>query len=150
MGFKPPTPLPCIQMSVQGPSGALWGEMSLPLSPQPSCPHTADSHGLGLPAGFLLLLWELGAKTLEAFGRAGLVPVSSFSAVLKSSETRHVPHLSPGVQAEGRVAYPGLGSCPSLVCGQTSASWPSEHSRASNPFLTHVPAEPCRVLACAL
>ena len=79
-------------MSVQGPSGALWGEMSLPLSPQPSCPHTADSHGLGLPAGFLLLLWELGAKTLEAFGRAGLVPVSSFSAVLKSSETRHVPH----------------------------------------------------------
>lgn len=113
MGFKPPTALPRIQMSVQGPSGALWGEMSLPLSPQPSCPHAADSHGLGLPAGFLLLLWELGAKMLEAFGRAGLVPVSSFSAVLESSETRHVPHLSPGVQAEGRAAYPGLGSCPS-------------------------------------
>ncbi|KAI4531506.1 hypothetical protein MG293_018020 [Ovis ammon polii] len=80
-------------MSIQGPSGALWGEMSLPVSPQPSCPHAADSHGPGLPAEFLL--------TLKAFGRADLVPVSSFSVVLESSETRHVPHLSSGVQAEG-------------------------------------------------
>lgn len=130
-------------MSIQGPSGALWGEMSLPVSPQPSCPRATDSHGLGLPAEFLLML--------KAFGRAGLVPVSSFSVVLESSETRHVPHLSPGVQAEG-VGWLILGLVPApyLVCGQTSALQPSEHSRASNPFLTHVPAEPCRVLACAL
>ena len=80
-------------MSIQGPSGALWGEISLPVSLQPSCPHAADSHGPGLPAEFLL--------TLKAFGRAGLVPVSSFSAVLESSETRHMPHLSPGVLAGG-------------------------------------------------
>ena len=129
-------------MSIQGPSGALWGEMSLPVSPQPSCPHAADSHGPGLPAEFLL--------TLKAFGRAGLVPVSSFSAVLESSETRHMPHLSPGVLAEGGRLILGLVPAPYLVCGQTSALRPSEHSRASNPFLTHVPAEPCRVLACAL
>lgn len=137
-------------MSIQGPSGALWGEMSLPVSPQPSCPCATDSHGLGLPAEFLLLLWEPGAKTLKAFGRAGLVPVSSFSAVLESSETRHMPPLSPGVQAEGGRLILGLVPAPYLVCGQTSALRPSEHSRASNPFLTHVPAEPCRVLACAL
>lgn len=137
-------------MSIQGPSGALWAEMSLPVSPQPSCPHAADSHGLGLPAEFLLLLWEPGTKTLKAFGRAGLVPVSSFPAVLESSETRHVPHLSPGVLAEGGRLILGLVPAPHLVCGQTSALRPSEHSRASNPFLTHVPAEPCRVLACAL
>ena len=129
-------------MSIQGPSGALWGEMSLPVSPQPSCPCATDSHGLGLPAEFLLML--------KAFGRAGLVPVSSFSVVLESSETRHVPPLSPGVQAEGGRLILGLVPAPYLVCGQTSALRPSEHSRASNPFLTHVPAEPCRVLACAL
>lgn len=44
-----------------------------------------------------------------------------------------MPPLSPGVQAEG-AAILGLAPAPYLVCGQTSALRPSEHSRASNPL----------------